>query len=84
MVYALLGMVLVALWWRRARLPPALRTIGPLAVTAAALAALFASFAGAEVDPLAHAFGFGFGVALGVASEAISAVRSRDSGSRAR
>ena len=92
MVYALLAMVLAALWARRAQLPAALRTRGPLAVTAVALLALGVSFTQAGTDALAHGVGFGFGGILGAAYEAgarlfgrgLSGGRSRGSGTRAR
>lgn len=84
MVYALVAMVLVALWRRRGRLPPSLRTVGPLAVTGAALAALGGSFAGSNVDALAHAFGFALGGVLGATFEALSGGRCHGTGTRAR
>ena len=84
MVYALVAMVLVALWRARRALPPALATLGPLAVTVAAVAAVAASFAGSNVDALAHAFGFAFGGVLGATYEALSGARYHGTGIRAR
>ncbi len=84
MVYALVAMVLVALWRSRQALPAPLRTVGPLAVTGAALAALGASFAGSNVDALAHAFGFAFGGVLGATYDLLSGARCPGTGIRAR
>jgi membrane associated rhomboid family serine protease len=84
MVYALVAMVLVALWRGRQALPVRFRLLGPLAVTGAALAALAASFAGSGVDALAHAFGFAFGGVLGSGYEAVSGGRCHGNEIRAR
>jgi membrane associated rhomboid family serine protease len=84
MVYALVAMALAALWRGRRALPPRLATVGPLAVTGAALAALGASFAGSNVDALAHAFGFAFGGVLGATYDVLSGARYHGTGIQAR